>query len=137
MIATDALYETLRADATLTGLIATDLGAPAIFTSYRVPEDVPRPYIVIGGVDGDRPRDAIGADIRDVDRMVHCVADNTGSVALIEQITERVRGLLHRQRLTVPGADFVWMTVQNIATQPTDESLVGRVLTIRLSADVT
>ena len=43
---TQAIYNQLKADATLVAALASYQGGPAIITADPVPYDVPRPYIV-------------------------------------------------------------------------------------------
>ena len=56
---TEALYDRLTGDATLTALLATYNGDPAVFTTDPAPGDAELPYIVTAGHVSDEPFDTI------------------------------------------------------------------------------
>lgn len=145
---TQAIYDALSGDATLVALLATygsdSPPAPAIFTSWPVPANATRPYIVSAGetgvsnfdelapTGGESPPTHLGLDAL---RDVHCYADNDGSASTIEAIARRIRKVLHRTALTVPnGSHIMTQCVSGPVLAPTDDSLVGRMLTFRIVA---
>lgn len=130
---TDALYEALAGDATLTGLLASYEGEPAIFTMDPAPGNAELPYIVTVGHMADLPWDTKTTRGREIRRDVRCYADATGSAAPVEAIAERVRELLHRQSLTIGGFSWILSSVDGpIAAD--DRDAYGRILTLSLKA---
>lgn len=139
-----ALHAKLAADATLSSLLASypsgSPATPAIFTSYPIPPDATRPFIVTTGDVSAINWDEYGSGSlgTDAQRDVACYADNTGSTADIDTIAARIVAVLHRQSLTIPGHNHVMtLRVNGPITAPTDETLVGRVVTFRIVAQET
>jgi hypothetical protein len=138
MDVTQAVYDKLSQDATLVALLATyPTGSPqnpAIFTAWPVPPDASRPYVYSRGSVADVHFDEINTNLgRDIIRDVTCIADNTGSDSAIEAIAERIRTVLHRQPLTVPGGTHVMsQCIGGPSVAETDDSLTGRQLSIRI-----
>jgi hypothetical protein len=123
----------LAGDATLTALLSTYRSAPAVLVvgDGAVPEDVGLPFIaVVADVVVDEPYDAKNAVGRDVTVPVRCYTAATGSTLALESITERVRTLLHRQPVGLDTSAF--MATCSISPAPTDDSLYGREVDVRV-----
>lgn len=133
------LYTLLAGDGELADLLAEYRGVPAIFTTDPAPGDAVLPYIVSAGEVAQVPMDTKTTRGRDMRRDVRCYAPATGSAALVEQMAERVRTLLHRQPLTIDG--FTWLISDIAGPIVADEretqsgrDTYGRVLTLSLKA---
>lgn len=132
-ILTQAIYNLLSSDATLTALLATYDGNPAIFTTDPAPGDADLPYIVTAGEVTQTPFDTKNLYGRDLIRDVRCYTEASGSTIVIEQIAERVRYLLHRQSIAI--TDFEWVLSDCSGPLPADETdAYGRILSLRLIA---
>lgn len=134
-----ALYDRLAADATLTSLLASYEGNPAIFTVQPVPGDAELPYIVTVGHVVDLPWDTKITRGREVWRDVRCYAAADGSAVTIEAIAERVRELLHRQPLVIGGHTWVLSNVTGpiVADELSSVSgrnAYGRIITMSMKA---
>lgn len=130
-----AVYSLLAADTTLTALLATYGGAPAIFTSRPVPPDALRPYVVAAGNVSAVPFDTLDKRGREITRDVFAFANETGSAAAIEAIADALYNALDNASLALAGGHVVRChVVAGPAEAPTDSSLVGRYVTIRIVA---
>lgn len=130
-ILTKAIYDELAGDATLTGLLATYGGAPAIFTTDPAPGDAEMPYIVTAGEFSQEPFDTKQTRGRELRRDVRCYDDADGSAVTVEAIAERVRALLHRQVIVIP--EFVWILGDCTGPVAADEEdAYGRIVTVRM-----
>ena len=130
-IITEALYDVLTSDGTLAGLLSTYGGQPAVFTTDPAPDDAELPYIVTAGEVAQSPFDTKTTLGREIMRDVRCYADASGSAVDIEAIAERVRALLHRQPLVIPG--FVWMLAECSGPIVADErDAYARIITVRM-----
>lgn len=131
-----AIYSRLRGDAQLSGSLATSVidSGSAVYTTIPVPRDAVLPYVVITGPISDTPDDAFDAEYRRVLMDIHCYAarpDNGGgSVAVVNNIVERVRELFHRSVLTGDPRNLVCEASSVVIND--DETAFGRVLTLRL-----
>lgn len=131
---TQAIYDTLAEDATLTALLSTYREEPAIFTTEPAPGDAEMPYIVTAGEVAQEPFDTKTTLGRDVMRDVRCYAPTNGSAGTVESIAERVRALLHRQSLSITG--YGWVLSECSGPIAADEQdAYGRIVTIRLVAE--
>ncbi len=128
---TAALYDRLAGDATLTGLLSTYQGGPAVFTVDPAPGDAALPYIVSAGAVSDMAFDTKTGGGRDVRRDVRCYDTVSGSATRVEQIAERVRALLHRHRLEVDGHE-TWVAEASGPIAADEDAAYGRVVSIRL-----
>lgn len=128
---TGALYDHLAGDGTLTGLLATYRGGPAIFTTDPAPGDAEMPYLVTAGEVAAAPFDTKTTLGNVFWRDVRCYAEAGGSAAAVEGIADRVRELLHRQSLAIPG--FVWIWAECTGPVAADEEgAYGRVVTVKM-----
>jgi len=131
---TQTTYDRMAGDATLTALISTYRGAPAVFTIDPAPGDATLPYIVSAGQPVDTPFDTKTTRGRQLTRDIRCYASADGSAELIESIAERVRELFHRQVLTITG--FVWIWAECSGPIVADEQdAYGRVVSVRMTIE--
>lgn len=132
-ILTKAIYDRLASDATLTGLLSSYRGSPAIFTTDPAPGDAVLPYIVTAGEVSQAPADTKTTRGRVLLRDVRCYAAADGGAVVIEAIAERVRALLHRQPLNIDGYQWILSSVTGpIGADETDA--YGRIITLNLQA---
>ncbi len=131
---TQVLYDELAGDAALAALLATYGGLPAIFTTDPAPGDATLPYLVTAGSIAEAPFDSKTTLGREVLRDVRCYAAASGSAETVEKIAARVRMLLHRQALVIPG--FVWFLSECAGPTVADEQdAYGRVVTVNLKME--
>ncbi len=129
---TAALYDKLASDPTLSGLLATYKGLPAVFTVDPVPKDAVLPYIVTAGEVAHTPWDTKTTRGRAVIRDVRCYAEANGSAVVVEAIAERVRALLHRQPLQIDGCHWLISDVTGPIVAD-EQDAYGRILTLNLT----
>lgn len=130
-VLTQAIYDVLAGDVTLTALLGTYAGAPAIFTTDPAPGDAELPYVVTAGDVAQVPFDTKTTRGRDITRDVRCYTDANGSAVTVEAIAERVRFLLHRTE--IPIDDFSWIMAACSGPQSADEQdSYGRIVTVRM-----
>jgi len=131
---TEAIYDVLAGDATLTALLTTYGGEPAIFTTDPAPGDAELPYIVSAGEVAQSPWDTKTTRGRVATRDVRCYTDATGSAVAVEAIAERVRALLHRQTLAI--TDFTCVIADCSGPVVADgPDAYGRIVTVRLTIE--
>lgn len=129
-----AIADTLIADSTLTVLLTTYKSKPAIFAVDPAPGDATLPYIVVGPIVDNAPKDTKNSLGRTVRIDIRCYAEATGSSALIETISERVRTVLHRVSLTIFGHAWIGSECNGpISADETDA--YGRIITTKVMAD--
>jgi hypothetical protein len=129
-----AIYDKLKADATLTALLSTYKNEPAIFTVDPAPEGASLPYIVISPILEQAPFDTKNSRGRSLRIDVRCYADATGSSVIIEAISERVRTLLHRGELTINDHAWMWsLCFGPISADETDA--YGRIITLQVTVE--
>jgi len=128
---TEALYNKLAGDATLTALLAEYHGRPAIFTTDPAPGNAVLPYIVTAGDVAQVPFDTKTTRGRTITRDVRCYAAASGSARTVKAIAERVRRLLHRQTLVIDN--FVWLMAECSGPIEADaQDAYGRIVTVRM-----
>ena len=131
---TEAIYDVLAGDPTLTGLLAVYNGEPAIFTTDPAPGDATLPYIVTAGEVAQSPFDTKTTRGRVVVRDVRCYTDAMGSAVTVEAIAERVRALLHRQILAI--TDFDWVMAFCSGPMAADaQDAYGRIVTVTMTIE--
>lgn len=132
-ILTAALYDHLAADGPLVALLAPYDGNPGIFTQHPVPGDAQAPYVVTVGEVTQLAWDTKTTRGRELIRDVRCYAPADGNVIVIEAIAERVRALLHRQELAIPG--FRWIISNVTGPIAADErDYYARIVSVSLKA---
>ena len=134
MSVTEAIYDTLAGDATLTAMLATYGGEPAIFTTDPAPGDAELPYIVSAGEVAQTAWDTKTTRGWLAARDVRCYTDVTGSAVLVEAIAEQARALLHRRSLTILG--FVCVIAECSGPVVADgPDAYGRIVSVRLTIE--
>jgi len=132
-ILTAAIYNKLANDGTLTALLAAYGSEPAVFTTDPVPGNASLPYIVTAGEVTQAPFDTKQTRGRSLIRDVRCYAAADGSAAVVEQIAERVRTLLHRQVLVIDG--YSWMLSDCAGPiVADDDDIYGRIISVSVIA---
>ena len=133
MIVTQAIYTRLANSVALVDMLAEYNGAPAIFTTDPAPDDAVMPYIVAAGNVAAAPFDAKDCLGQTVTRDVRCYANANGSAAVVEEIAEKVRQLLHRQQLSITG--YNWIMSDATGPITADERFAyGRIVTVSVTA---
>ena len=127
---TVAIRNRMTGDTTLTAMLSTYRGGPAVFTIDPIPGDVNLPCIVASGAVADVPFDTFGAIGREVTCDIRCYAANDGSRVVLSDIVERVRVLFHRVQLPVTGYQNVMTTVQRLHHDLDDAIAYGAAVTI-------
>jgi hypothetical protein len=127
-----AIYNRLSGDATLTALLSTYRTSPAIFTSAQVPEDVSLPFIVSRGSLSDEPFESKDMRGRQIMRDIYCYARGESSTVAIETISERVRTLFHRQPLTVTGYTNIIAIAHGPTVMQDEDHIIGHAVTLEL-----
>jgi len=131
---TQAIYDVMNDDATLTALLSTFNSVAAIFTTDPAPKGVNFPYIVSAGEVADVPFDTKSTDGREFTRDIRCYdGNNSGSAVNIETIAERVRTLFHRQQFTITGFGVIITTASGPIARD-EEDVFGRIVTISVTA---
>ena len=128
---TPAVCDLLADGATLTAMLATYHGETAVFTTDSAPGDAAMPLIITAGQVVDGAYDIKTEQGRQVWRDVRCYAEAGGSAVLVEQIAERVRVLLRRQRLAVPGFRVVVAECSGSIVAD-EQQAYGRIVTVRM-----
>lgn len=131
---TRALYNLLAGDATLTAMLNTYGGDPAIFTVDPAPGDATLPYVITAGSVADNPFDTKTTLGRTVMRDVRCYTAASGSASTVERIAKRVRQLLHRRAFEIEG--FVWIMAScSGPIQADEQDAYGRIVTVTLTME--
>jgi len=126
-----ALFDLLKADATLIKYLSTYIGLPSIFTADAVPNDARLPYIAIALVSDTSvdTKDELG---RDIWLDIGVWYDPRGTAVDINDAAERVRTLLHKKTITLASFELLSMTVSNIISVAVDPDYNGRIVSIRV-----
>ncbi len=127
---TEAVFQRLRGDTVLVGMLNTYLGVPAIFTSEPVPGDALLPYIVTTGQVTDVGWDTQDSRGRRIVRDIRCYAPATGSRLQVERMAEQVRGLFHRRDISVAGHDSALTICTGPIPGPEEDGAYGAIVTV-------
>lgn len=131
------IYERMANDATLTSLISTYRGSPAIFLVSPVPTDAEFPVIVVDEDISVTPWDTKTFQGRIILRSFKVYTkSNTGSRVLNDEIVERLRFLFHRQagNINISGYKVIIADAQTGGEFiPVDNRVYGSELEISLT----
>jgi hypothetical protein len=133
-VITQAIYDTLSGDGTLTAMLATYGSNPAVFTTDPAPGDADLPYIVTAGDVSQAPFDTKLTRGRTIMRDVRCYAAANGSAVTVEAMAERVRALLHRQELAIAGFRWIWAECSGPIVAD-ERDAYGRIVTVRMTVE--
>lgn len=133
---TQAMYTRLVGYGPLIADLPTYKSAPAVLSGFIVPPQAPLPRVVISAESvSDRSQDDVSALIREVMRDVYVFTgrgtSGTSSENPIERIAENVRSALHLFFLPLPGWKCIIAQASGPRNAPTDETVAGRVITVR------
>jgi hypothetical protein len=129
---TQAFYDVLAKDTTLTVMLATYNGLPAIFTDEEVPEDATLPYIATYGEISAIPDDNKIERGRQIVRDIRCYAPRNAT-ELLDAMADRVVTLFHRQVMPISNARAIIQTAMGPVPGPSDdETIDGRIVSVRL-----
>jgi hypothetical protein len=134
---TQAIYNRMAGDTTLTSMLSVYRGSPAIFTADPVPPDAKRPFIVAAGAVNDSAFDTKTSRGREVSRDIRVYTDATGSFAGLEQISDRVRTLFHRYAIAVIGFSTLVAQASGPTVVPTDPQVQGMSVSVRWILETT
>jgi hypothetical protein len=103
------------------------------FSQYPVPADeaLDLKYVVLLPSVTDLPRDTKTTTGRDIVRDLEVWWPYTGSTVDVDLAAERVREILHRQKLTVDGYRNYITSASGPVAGPSDDKVVSRVVTAR------
>jgi len=141
---TKAIYQVLINDPTVTGMLTTFHGVPAVFTFAPYPEGAQRPLIITEGSIRDVARETKTTIGQSIMRDIRCYTDETGDQALVEELGEAVKELFHRHESTLAQYMTDYTVVRCWADGPRvsnvhspDEYVYGRIvgLTVWLTRD--
>lgn len=130
-VITQGFYDVLVADATLTALLASYEGAPAVFTTDPAPDNADLPYIVTAGEVSQAPFDTKTTRGRDLRRDIRCYTEANGDATTVEAMAERVRELFHREPFVIDGFG-VWVADCSGPIVADEAEAYGRIVTVRL-----
>ena len=127
----NAVYSVLFADSTLGALLGTYKTLACVFTV--LPDDAPRPYILIPGNTDRVPFDTKNRRGWEYSSDIIVVVDEEGSRKVLGEITDRIVVLLHRPvtLLTVDGSLSFLNEVTGPEQSLSDDSVIVDRLTIR------
>jgi len=128
---TGAIYDRLRSDAVLAGLVSSYEGKAAVFTTDPPPGDASLPYVISAGHVSDLSFDTKTTRGREVWRDFRCYAPANGSALIVEAMAERVRALFHRYRLPVTGFENAWVAEARGPIAVDEDEAYGRIVTVR------
>ncbi len=131
----DAVRLRLSDDGALAAQVAwhADEDRPAVFSGGRVPPDAGLPFVVVDVPSTDLADDTKTTEGREATLTVRCFAGPHGADE-VATLAERVRALLHRRPIGV--APYVgWLAdADGPVPAPTDRSMVGRSVSVRIRA---
>lgn len=133
---TQAIYTRLVGYGPLIADLPTFVNLPAVFSGFIVPPQAPLPRVVIAAESlTDRSQDDVSALIREVNRDVFVYASRspsgTSSENPLERMAENVRSALHLYLLPLAGWNCILAQASGPRNAPTDETVAGRVITVR------
>lgn len=128
---TDAFHARLHSGP-LTKLLARYHGQAAIFTTRPVPPDAGLPYLVTEGELVRGPFDTKLTRGVDLIREIYAFAAADGDPARVEEIAGLVFDLFHRHPLQVEGYATLVAAASGPMVAPTDDTIYGRYVSVRL-----
>ncbi len=126
-----AMIETYTPNGAFESASETGVPGPAIFTDREVPEDARLPYIWTHGQITDIADDTKLQPGREIVREIQCFTERN-QTDTIERIGQRIRDLFHRATVSILYAVTIISDASGPIATPTDETVLGRSITIRL-----
>ena len=139
---TQAIYNAMAGDTTLTGMLSTYSGGPAIFMYAPVPGAATRPFVVCAnsGCQTGRstPKNSNWARGDAHYRLLTMFRRShmTGGVGQSEAIAERVRFLFHHIMLPVTGYTMILAEASGPIVAPADDQMTDYVRMVTPSTPV-
>lgn len=132
-----SIFAALTADSSLTALLDTRGGAPAVFSGGVLPLDYDVsavPCVIIGPIEDQRDQDDFTDFARDIDVRVRVFALAGESALALDVAAEAVRAVLHRRNLPASGGLIPFSRVISgpRETATSGPEITGRGLTARL-----
>lgn len=118
-----AFYNRLMEDAELRTMLAQYNGMSAVFTASPVPDDASLPYIITAGQVSDSTEIPVNTKNRTATQFIRDIriySEQTGSMAQIEKIGERVWSIFHKQPLVIDGWKVLEVKAGRPITYPQD-----------------
>jgi hypothetical protein len=109
---------------------------PAIFTDRDVPEDAKLPYVSSYGQVSDVADDDKLTSGREIVRDIYCYTER-GHTDTLNQIGNRIQKLFRRHALAIDGARTITATATGPIPAPTDESVIGALVTVKIRFEET
>lgn len=129
----EGFYALLTGDATLTALLSTYEGSPAVFTFDPVPEDAVVPYIQARGETRSFKADGLDQKLREFSRTIDCYAAADGNPLAVSDIADRVVELFtHPSSLAISGYNVVGTFVDGPVIVDSDTETYGRSVEVRV-----
>ncbi len=134
---TQAFFDRMNGDSTLTSLLGEYGGEPSVLTKRPLPPgfDITAngPYILSTGeaVQDPGPADVKNSKGREIVRDIFCFSKLSSSAMVVEAIAERVRFLFQRQVFSITGFSIIVAEVSGPIEADEDDAL-GRLLSVRL-----
>ena len=132
-----AIRIALVEDVEISGLLSEWNNEAAVFTRRPVPTDAEYPFIVISTDIAVTDNDTLNTMHQQVLRDIAVYGEQPSHFRVVEQIGYLIRTLFHRRKLSLGSVDG-HAVIEIIATGPisaptSDETIVGRVVTIAIS----
>ncbi len=131
----DDIRTALLADASITALLGTWNGAPAVFTRRPPPNNAPYPQIIVNPVDVN-DMDALVSRRSIVEMDIAIYGQKSSDTRSVENLGLLVRSLFHRQRfsITPSGVSVVQIVCRGPLVGPTDDTnLLVRIVILRVT----
>lgn len=130
-----AILAVINAEPTITGLLSTFEGVPAISTRRPVAEGMDYPLIVVTPDVAINDGDALTSVRPIVIRDVIVYGNNPDDYRTVEQVGYSLRDLFHRKRDSIipTGYDVIAVTAAGPRPAPTsDDEIIGRVVSLTI-----
>lgn len=123
-----AIRSLLAADSSLTLMLPTYQGQPAIFRGQLAPDDAPYPFLIVryvSEVDVETFREEGARTLIDV--AIYNLVENGGDA--LANITDRAVSLLKRAQPSPPGYGQSTCKLESVVSSPYESGVIGRVAT--------
>ena len=131
-----AIRTAILADASITALISTYLGAPAVFTRRPVPTGTTYPLITIGEDVSVTDVDALVSVRPVMIRDVFVYGNKPTQQRDVDEVAYLLRELFHRKKDSLTNADYDIIQVQVYgprAAPTSDDEIIGRLVSLTIT----